>query len=104
MSVYIWGSRCRAVKDCEYVIHVASPFPYTEPANPSDVIEPAKEGTLSVLRACAEAGTVKRVVVTSSTAAIYSGRAGKYRLILLSYHLSACVVSPLPFYLSRSEI
>ena len=58
-----------AVKDCKYVLHVASPFPAVEPKNPNDLIIPAKEGTLHVLRAAKNEG-VKRVVMTSSFGAI----------------------------------
>ena len=60
-----------AVKDATYVIHVASPFPNTIPSNPDDVIKPAVDGTQAVLKAAAEAGTVKRIVLTSSIAAVY---------------------------------
>ena len=66
-----------AVKDCEYVIHTASPFPMTDPTDENDVINPAKEGTLAVLKASVEAKTVKRVVITSSIAAIVSGKTCK---------------------------
>jgi nucleoside-diphosphate-sugar epimerase len=48
---------------------VASPFPITEPKDPEDVIRPAREGALRVLRAARDAG-VKRVVLTSSIVAI----------------------------------
>lgn len=61
-----------AVRGCEYVLHVASPVPAAPPKNPEEVIAPAREGTLRVLRAAAAAG-VKRVVLTSSTAAVFSG-------------------------------
>ena len=66
----------RAVKGCDYVIHTASPFPSSEPKDASELIEPAKEGTLAVLKACSEAGTVRRVVLTSSCVAVFSGRSG----------------------------
>ena len=59
----------KAVEGCDYVIHVASPFPYKEPKNEEDVIEPAFKGTLYVLRA-AYKHKVKRVVLTSSVATI----------------------------------
>lgn len=62
-----------AVAGAEYVLHVASPFPRTAPKNAAEVIEPAREGALRVLRAAA-AARVKRVVLTSSTAAITYGR------------------------------
>jgi dihydroflavonol-4-reductase len=59
-----------AVAGCDYVLHVASPFPITDPADENDLIRPAVEGTLRVLRASAASGTVKRVVLTSSVTAI----------------------------------
>jgi dihydroflavonol-4-reductase len=59
-----------AVADCDYVMHVASPFPLRHPADPDEVVKPAVEGTLRVLRASAASGTVRRVVLTSSMAAI----------------------------------
>ncbi|KAJ6031139.1 nucleoside-diphosphate-sugar epimerase [Penicillium herquei] len=58
-----------AVKDCTYVLHVASPLPASAPKNEDELIKPAREGTLRVLRAARDA-KVKRVVVTSSSAAI----------------------------------
>ena len=61
-----------AVQGCDYVQHVASPFPSSVPKDEDEVIKPAVEGTLRVLRACADAG-VKRVVLTSSYAAIGYG-------------------------------
>jgi len=61
----------KAVAGCQYVMHVASPFVTVEPKNPDDIINPAVEGTMNVLRACAENGQVKRVVLTSSVVAIF---------------------------------
>src|SRR5579871_3780863 len=61
-----------AVDGCEYVLHVASPFPETVPKHEDELIVPAREGTLRVLRAARDAG-VKRVVLTSSFAAIGYG-------------------------------
>ena len=58
-----------AVADCTYVLHVASPFPVTQPKDEDELIIPAREGALRVLRASRDAG-VKRVVLTSSFAAI----------------------------------
>src|SRR5439155_7004886 len=58
-----------AVAGCDYVLHVASPFPPSQPKDPDELIVPAREGTLRVLGASLDAG-VKRVVVTSSVAAI----------------------------------
>ena len=62
-----------AVKDCTYVLHVASPFPSAAPKHEDELIIPAREGTLRVLRAARDSGTVRRVVVTSSFAAIGYG-------------------------------
>ena len=58
-----------AVKGCDYVLHVASPFPQGEPKDENELIIPAKEGTLRVLRAAKNA-YVKRVIMTSSFAVI----------------------------------
>jgi nucleoside-diphosphate-sugar epimerase len=70
-----------AVKDCDYVLHVASPFPFESPKNKDDILVPAIEGTLTVLRACANAPTPpKRVVVTSSIAAMAYGTDTKNRV------------------------
>jgi nucleoside-diphosphate-sugar epimerase len=61
-----------AVAGCDYVLHVASPLPPSTPKHEDELIVPAREGTLRVLRAARDAG-VKRVVVTSSFAAIGYG-------------------------------
>jgi dihydroflavonol-4-reductase len=58
-----------AVAGCEYVLHVASPLPPSVPKHEDELIVPAREGTLRVLRASRDA-RVKRVVLTSSFAAI----------------------------------
>ena len=61
-----------AVVGCDYVLHVASPLGAHVPEDENELIVPAREGTLRVLRAARDAG-VKRVVVTSSFAAIGYG-------------------------------
>lgn len=61
-----------AVAGCDYVLHIASPFPPTVPKHEDELIIPAREGALRVLRAARDAG-VKRVVLTSSFAAIGYG-------------------------------
>jgi nucleoside-diphosphate-sugar epimerase len=61
-----------AVAGCEYVLHVASPMPPNVPKHEDELIVPARDGTLRVLRAARDAG-VKRVVLTSSFAAIGYG-------------------------------
>ncbi|MDP9036726.1 MAG: aldehyde reductase [Myxococcota bacterium] len=61
-----------AVAGCDFVLHVASPFPLRPPRHEDELILPAREGTLRVLRAAQSAG-VRRVVLTSSFAAIGYG-------------------------------
>lgn len=61
-----------ALADARLIAHTASPFPIEQPDNPDDVIAPARDGTLRVLRGAAKVGA-KRVVVTSSTVAILYG-------------------------------
>jgi len=63
-----------AVAGCDYVLHVASPFPANAPKHEDELIVPAREGALRVLRAARDA-RVKRVVLTSSFAAIGYGHA-----------------------------
>ncbi len=64
-----------AVAGCDAVLHVASPFPSTQPKDENELIAPARDGVLRALRAARDAG-VRRVVLTSSFAAIGYG-AGK---------------------------
>ncbi|MEQ5840653.1 NAD-dependent epimerase/dehydratase family protein [Paraburkholderia acidicola] len=64
-----------AVSGCDFVVHVASPMGEGEPKG-TDLLGPARDGTLRVLSAAVEAG-VKRVVVTSSLAAALPARPGE---------------------------
>jgi dihydroflavonol-4-reductase len=61
-----------AMQGCDYLLHMASPFITYEPKNEDDLIRPAKEGTLRALKFAKDAG-VKKVVLTSSVAAIAYG-------------------------------
>jgi len=63
-----------AARGCDYVLHVASPFPPGIPRDENELIIPAREGTLRVLRASRDAG-VRRVVLTSSFASVGYGHA-----------------------------
>lgn len=58
-----------AIDGCDYVLHVASPFPPAQPKDPDELIVPARDGTLRVLRESVAAG-VQRIVLTSSVAAV----------------------------------
>lgn len=64
------GSFDRAVAGCEYVIHTASPFEFNVGNPQTDLVEPAVNGTETVLESCLGSGSVRRVVLTSSIAAI----------------------------------
>lgn len=61
-----------AVNGCDFVLHIASPFPAGNVGDEEAVIRPARDGTLRVLHAARDAG-IKRVVMTSSFAAIGYG-------------------------------
>jgi nucleoside-diphosphate-sugar epimerase len=63
----------QAVAGCDFVLHVASPFPLVVPKHDAELLVPAREGTLRVLRSARDAG-VKRLVLTSSFAAIGYGQ------------------------------
>ncbi len=70
------GSFDEAVKDCGVVIHSASPFKVSGIKDPvKQLVEPAVKGTRNVLRAVSRAKSVKKVVLTSSVAAIYGDNA-----------------------------
>lgn len=58
-----------AIDGVDVLVHTASPFPMTQPQDETELTSPAVDGTLRALRAAQAAG-VKRVVLTSSTAAI----------------------------------
>lgn len=62
-----------AVRGATHVLHVASPFPARQPKDEDELIAPARDGAMRVLRAARDAG-VRRVVQTSSFAAIGYGR------------------------------
>ncbi len=65
-----WDS---ALSNCDFVMHMASPFTVENPKNEMDMLGPAVDGTLRVLKAAKKNG-VKRVVLTSSTVAIMGGK------------------------------
>jgi nucleoside-diphosphate-sugar epimerase len=70
------GSFDEPMHDCELVIHTASPFFITGIKNPEEeLIRPAREGTRNVLESAKRNPTVKRVVLTSSVAAIFGDNA-----------------------------
>ena len=64
------GSYDRAVTGCDYVIHTASPYQMNVKDPQRDLVDPAVNGTEAILESCLKSGSVKRVVFTSSIAAI----------------------------------
>jgi len=64
------GSFDEAVAGCEYVLHTASPYVLTVKDPQRDLVDPAVQGTRTVLESCKKAKTVRRVVVTSSMVAL----------------------------------
>ncbi len=69
------GSYADAMRGCELVFHTASPFTLDVADPVKDLIEPAELGTRNVLEQADRTPSVKRVVVTSSCAAIYGDNA-----------------------------
>ena len=68
----------KAMEGCGYVMHVASPFVLAEPKDENELITPAVEGTRRVISAAQRAG-VRRLVLTSSTVAMITGKpSGRY--------------------------
>ncbi|MEM7550185.1 MAG: NAD-dependent epimerase/dehydratase family protein [Bacteroidota bacterium] len=65
------GSYAEAIAGCELVFHTASPFTSNIKDPQKELIDPAKLGTRNVLEEASKTASVKRVVLTSSVAAIY---------------------------------
>lgn len=66
------GSYADAMQDCELVYHTASPFTSAYKDPQKDLVDPAVKGTENVLNQAILNKKVKRVVVTSSCASIYT--------------------------------
>ncbi len=65
-----------AARNCDYVLHVASPLPSSNPKDDDELVRPARDGALRVLAAARDEG-VRRVVMTASTAAVAYGHGGR---------------------------
>jgi len=68
----------KLVQNMDFIQHIASPFPRVLPKHENELILPAKNGTLNILKAASEA-KVKRVVMVSSLAAVIYGKSKKDR-------------------------
>ncbi|TVU02544.1 hypothetical protein EJB05_51954, partial [Eragrostis curvula] len=64
------GSFDAAIKGCTGVFHVATPMDFESKDPENEVIKPTVEGMLSIMRACKDAGTVRRIVFTSSAGTV----------------------------------
>nr|TKR91590.1 putative cinnamoyl-CoA reductase family protein [Populus alba] len=64
------GSFDPVVEGCECVFHTASPFYFTVNDPQAELVDPALKGTVNVLRSCTKIPSIKRVVITSSMAAV----------------------------------
>ncbi|WZY97315.1 hypothetical protein YC2023_069644 [Brassica napus] len=60
----------QAIEGCDAVFHTASPVKFIVTDPQTELIDPAVKGTLNVLNTCKKTSSVKRVIVTSSTAAV----------------------------------
>jgi dihydroflavonol-4-reductase len=65
------GSFNEAAKGCDVIYHIASPFILNVKDAQKELIDPAVMGTKNVLQAATQSGTVKKVILTSSVAAVY---------------------------------
>lgn len=90
-----------AMKNVTYVLHVASPFPAQDPADENELIIPARDGALRVLKAAKNAG-VKRVVLTSSFAAVGYSINPKDHIFTEEDWTNASV--PLPAYIKSKTV
>lgn len=66
-----WDEACAG---CQYLHHVASPYPVGIPSDENELIKPAREGTMRALHAAKKSATIKRIVVMSSFAAVGYGQ------------------------------
>ena len=64
------GAYDRVIEGCEYVMHTASPYKINVKNPQIDLVDPAVTGTENVLESCLKSGSVKRLIFTSSIAAL----------------------------------
>lgn len=73
------GAFDEAAKGVKYILHVASPVPAPHITGEDDLhavlVEPAIQGTMGIFKSARKAGTVQRIVITSSAAALISMQA-----------------------------
>lgn len=94
------GAFDQAFAGAEYVIHTASPFAMNAKDPQKDLVDPAVKGTTSALEACVKAGSVRRVVLTSSMAAITDEPRSDYVLSEKDWNEKSTLERN-PYYLSK---
>ena len=72
------GGWQNAVQGCHFVIHTASPYPAENPKDENELIIPARDGRLRLLKSAQIEG-IKRVVMLSTIGAIFDGHEGENR-------------------------
>lgn len=95
------GAFDAAAIGCTQVVHSASPYVLTVKDPQRDLVDPAVKGTRNVLAAAARAGTVKRVVLTSSVAAITDEPGGDHVLTEADWNVKS-TLDRNPYYLSKT--
>jgi dihydroflavonol-4-reductase len=95
------GAYDAAVAGCEVVMHTASPYSMTVKDAQRDLVDPAVQGTRNVLEACRKAGSVKRVVLTSSMAAITDEPDSDHVLTEADWNTKS-TLDRNPYYLSKA--
>lgn len=95
------GSYDEAVAGCTVVFHLASPYALTVEDPQRDLVDPAVEGTRSVLRSCERADSVRRVVLTSSMAAVTDEPDG--RVLTEEDWNTSSSLSRNPYYFSKAQ-
>lgn len=95
------GAFDAAALGCTHVVHSASPYTMAVKDPQRDLVDPAVKGTRNVLAAAARAGTVKRVVLTSSMAAITDEPDGERVLTEADWNVKS-TLDRNPYYLSKT--
>jgi dihydroflavonol-4-reductase len=91
-----------ALAGCELAVHCASPYTMTVKDPQKDLVDPAVKGTMSFLRSCTKAGTVKKVVMTSSITAITDEGSPK-KVFDESDWNEKSSLTRLPYYYSKAQ-
>jgi len=101
LNAAVAGAFDAAVAGCASVLHTASPYALHVKDPQKDLVDPAVQGTRGVLQSCASAGTVRRVVVTSSMAAITDEPSSDHVLSEADWNTRSTLARN-PYYLSKT--